>query len=53
MSMVAEYRKCPRCKKICSWNPDAGELSCPSCGALLPADKAVSDILGTIFKKKK
>ena len=34
MTMVPMYKKCPRCKRRCSWNPDVGRMWCPYCGPL-------------------
>ncbi|MDE7029264.1 MAG: hypothetical protein K2P63_04705 [Lachnospiraceae bacterium] len=33
MTMIPMYRKCPECRKKFLWNPDAGLLWCPRCGA--------------------
>ncbi len=48
------YKKCPRCGKPYSWNPDVGKMSCPKCGLISPG---MGDVTGTktildIFKKK-
>jgi len=32
MSIVAEYRRCPKCGRIYSFNPDVGKFACPYCG---------------------
>lgn len=32
MTLVPVYKKCPRCKKKYSWNPDVGHMWCPTCG---------------------
>ena len=34
MTMVPLYKKCPRCKRSYSWNPDVGRMWCPYCGPL-------------------
>ena len=34
MTMVPMYKKCPRCKRRYSWNPDVGRMWCPYCGPL-------------------
>ena len=34
MTMVPMWKKCPRCKKRYSWNPDVGQMWCPHCGPL-------------------
>lgn len=33
MTMVPMFKKCPRCKKRYSWNPDVGKIRCPYCGS--------------------
>ena len=32
MSLKAEYRKCPKCKRMYPFNPDVGQMWCPHCG---------------------
>lgn len=50
MSMVAEMKKCPKCKKKYSFNPDVGlGLFCPHCAGL--GRKALKKT-GFIFRKK-
>ena len=34
MTIVPMYKKCPKCKKSYSWNPDVGKMWCPNCGPL-------------------
>ncbi len=34
MTMVPMYKKCPRCRRRYSWNPDAGQMWCPYCGLI-------------------
>lgn len=34
MTMVPMWKKCPRCKRRYSWNPDVGQMWCPHCGPL-------------------
>lgn len=34
MTMIPVMKKCPKCKKKYSWNPDVGKLWCPTCGPL-------------------
>lgn len=34
MTMVQMYKKCSRCKRRYSWNPDVGKMWCPYCGQL-------------------
>ena len=55
MSIVPMYKKCLRCKRRYSWNPDVGRMGCPYCGSLgqpswgdFPWEK-----IGDIFKDKK
>ncbi|MBQ0100298.1 MAG: hypothetical protein KBS39_02175 [Lachnospiraceae bacterium] len=31
MSLLPEKRKCPKCGKIYSFNPDVGKIFCPNC----------------------
>ena len=53
MTLKPMYRKCPKCKKTYSWNPDVGKMFCPGCGSLsssgkwdFPAKHSLWDILG-------
>ena len=32
MTIVPQYKICPRCKRRYSWNPDIGQMWCPFCG---------------------
>lgn len=50
MTMKAEYRICPRCKKKYSWNPDVGMMWCPTCGPEL-TEKVGKNVLDFFFKK--
>lgn len=34
MTMVSIYKKCSRCKRRYSWNPDVGKMRCPYCKSL-------------------
>lgn len=34
MTMLPMYKKCSRCKRKYSWNPDVGKMWCPYCGPL-------------------
>ena len=34
MTMVPMYKKCPRCRRRYSWNPDVGQMRCPYCESL-------------------
>lgn len=31
MSFVAEKKKCSKCGRLYSWNPDVGKIQCPYC----------------------
>lgn len=31
MSLRPMYKRCPRCKREYSWNPDVGNMACPYC----------------------
>ena len=31
MTMVPMIKKCPKCHKKYSWNPDVGKMNCPYC----------------------
>ena len=50
MSILPIMKKCSRCGKKYSWNPDVGKLRCPKCGAMagsaievgFPPDETVS-----------
>lgn len=53
MTLIPVYKKCPRCKKKYSWNPDVGHMWCPDCGITsrpgagdIPKKKKLGDILG-------
>ena len=51
MTMVPEWKTCPRCHKKYSWNPDVGKIICPHC---VGAGKSSSDnLLTKIFGNKK
>ena len=32
MTIVPVFKKCPKCNKKYSWNPDVGRMWCPNCG---------------------
>lgn len=52
MTMVPMYKKCPRCKRKYSWNPDVGKTWCPYCGLQgIPRARDLS--LKKIKKKEK
>lgn len=46
MSLLQEYKTCPKCHRKYSWNPDIGQLNCPYC---LKAGKVLGGILGGIL----
>lgn len=48
MSIIAEYRRCLKCGKIYSFNPDVGHFGCPNCGFWL--GRSIPDL---IIKKPK
>jgi Zn finger protein HypA/HybF involved in hydrogenase expression len=45
MTLIPEYRKCPKCHKYYSWNPDVGLMFCPNC--------TQPDVLGILWDKIK
>lgn len=47
MSIIAEYRRCLKCGRIYSFNPDIGKFFCPVCGP-----SGFSWIVGKPKKKK-
>ena len=60
MTLIPVYKKCARCKKKYSWNPDAGNMFCPNCGLLgvpgagdIPYKDDKLDIVNPWKKKKK
>ena len=53
MTIVPVFKKCPKCKKKYSWNPDVGHMWCPNCGPFsmpgagdIPWKGKMKDILG-------
>ncbi|MBO4415367.1 MAG: hypothetical protein J5824_05230 [Lachnospiraceae bacterium] len=61
MSIVPMWKRCPKCHKKYSFNPDVGQLGCPNCGRIGLKDpdvlddesgSIVSKILDGIKKKK-
>lgn len=32
MTLIPMWKKCPKCHRMYSWNPDVGNLFCPDCG---------------------
>ena len=34
MSIIADYRHCPKCGELWSFNPDVGRFCCPRCGSM-------------------
>lgn len=32
MTMMPIYKRCPKCKRNYSFNPDVGKMLCPYCG---------------------
>ena len=51
MTMRAEFRTCPRCKRKYSWNPDVGKMWCPTCGPGSIIGKAGKTILDILLNK--
>ena len=55
MTMVPMYKKCPKCKRRYSWNPDVGKMCCPYCrpfGVPGAGDIPLNKILKKIMRKK-
>lgn len=50
MTMVPIWKKCPKCHKKYSWNPDLAHFTCPYCYGL---GKSSNGFLDGIFGKKK
>ena len=49
------YKKCPKCKRRYSWNPDVGKMCCPYCrpfGVPGAGDIPLNKILKKIMRKK-
>ena len=53
MTIVPMFKKCPKCKKKYSWNPDVGHMWCPNCGPFsmpgagdIPWKGKIKDIFG-------
>ena len=36
MSLLPDYRRCPSCGTVWSFNPDVGHFRCPHCGSMRP-----------------
>ena len=56
MTMLPMYKKCPKCKKSYSWNPDVGNMWCPNCGlfGMFGEDeRSVGKRIVEILKRKK
>ncbi len=51
MSTMEQFKLCPKCKKLYSWNPSVGSMWCPACGPSANKDAAIS-IINKIFGKK-
>ena len=51
MTIIAEWRTCPRCHKKYSWNPDVGKIMCPYC--IEAGKKSVDNLLDKLLKNKK
>ena len=55
MSLFMEIRKCPKCKKEYSFNPDAGKgLFCPHCAGIGEQPKSTSEnLLKLLYENKR
>ena len=55
MSMIMEMRKCPKCKKEYSFNPDIGKgLFCPHCAGIgEPPKSTFEKIMRRMDEKKR
>ena len=55
MTIVPMFKKCPRCKRRYSWNPDVGKMRCPYCGCLsgIDGEDMLWKTIGDILKRKK
>ncbi len=51
MTMVPEWRNCPRCRKKYSWNPDVGKITCPYCAEAVK--NSSESLLSKIFGNRK
>ncbi len=52
MTMMPVYKKCPRCNRKYSWNPDVGKMWCPNCGPSGVSEERDIPKFKTIQKKK-
>lgn len=50
MTIVPMIKKCPKCHKKYSWNPDVGKMNCPYCHGL---GTPMSNLVDKILDKKK
>lgn len=53
MTMVSEWKICPKCHKKYAWNPDVGKFRCLHCGGLGKKNRIISDVLFGDKKKDK
>lgn len=51
MTLVPEYKTCPKCHRKYSWNPDVGKMFCPHCGRLGNSGSGKS-ILDAVLDRK-
>ena len=49
MTMMPQWKRCPRCGKLYDWNPDVGVMKCPYC---MEKDLKRVEKLKGIFGKK-
>ena len=50
MTMAPMWKKCPRCHKQYSFNPDVGNFDCPYCHGM---GTPLSNLIDKILKKNK
>ena len=53
MTMVPEWKICPKCHRKYSWNPDVGKFRCPHGGGLGKKNGTILDVLFGNKKKDK
>ncbi|MDO4987638.1 MAG: hypothetical protein Q4E17_01205 [Synergistes sp.] len=49
MTIVPIWRRCPKCHRRYSWNPDVGHFNCPFCYGMENLDEG---LVTRIFGKK-
>ncbi|MCD7826048.1 MAG: hypothetical protein LUH14_08820 [Clostridiaceae bacterium] len=60
MTMLPMYKKCRKCGRRYSWNPDVGNIWCPKCGPTsmlgtgdIPMGESPITLLREILKNRK